>query len=1011
MPRISLDWKPLQTTHYRAAAKKMKLTAATGPDGFAREDVLYMPEEHLQTFANMMSCIEAGQQEWPEQLLMGLTICSAKHEASAQPRDYRPINLFSVLYRLWSSIRTRQLLVGLKEWLPECIVGFVPGCEAPQIWEYLQCCIEQKLNEDEQITGASLDLEKAFNFIGREQTFYIAEHIKLPLQLLNPWKQFVERMSRRFEIRGCVSEATTSTSGYLEGCPLSIVAMLLSNWAHAQYMAVHAPSCDTFIYVDNISITSTDASNLLQGYMATKVFYKLWGLEVDEGKTFGWATSTQLRKELQSSGFRVVKEARELGGIMNYTKVNRNARLKLRFSDLDEKWQRLARSMAAAALHGSPNCFLADSFIVEMRRKALRMLRLNAAGTNPALRLTLSDNALADPGFFQLQMTIANFIRMLRKSDAFLEIWQMMARGNQTTSPAPGPCEKFRRQIESIGWHLIDSLKVIDHRGSQHHLIYMDAILFKDRLHEAWIQKVCSQVKHKTMHDLNGLEFELTMLDCKKLTPIERMRLSAFHSGTFITNSQKIKFDSSKVPTCATCGLIDDRKHWLSCPLKRNHRHDFPIDWEAQIRYLPDCTAYHMLVPWQHELHVLDDYFDSLQPFGEEFECMSSPKTTQQLFLDGSCFGGANKLLSYASWAVVHGDLNCVVSCGHVVGRRQTIDRAELSALVMATKWTAQQKCQSVLWSDSASTVHIARKIIATGSLEEVQTNLDLWHEFLLLIRQLPKDSISVNWVPSHMDLEKADDCFEEWLITGNALADEVAVRINLQRPTDFWQKLRSIDEHWNRWKSMVGYLRRFFFSVAKETGDRKHTERPRHNASTIFEEDDEGIEASLTDFLPVDWIEWIPQHHPKCPAFFFKNVIDQLAAWDTPDSQMQLLTDIELCVGLARINDFCFPFWDQNKSSWVPRTYSSHFERPLISRLLSLLAVCLDEIVRVFGLDDYRLKSIKCVPLGIEKIGNGLLVKMSQTCRRELNLYMCRFTARRPFRTAADLSRPLALV
>ena len=294
----------------------------------------------------MMTEIEEGASDWPQQLTTGFTICQAKIEQAALPGNYRPINLFSVLYRLWSTTRTRQLLGVLKKWLPSNITGFVPGGESPMIWELMQSRVENALNGRHSLAGTSIDLEKAFNYIGREQTFFIADLLQLPAQLTRPWKAFVQQVRRRFEIRGYVSEEVESTSGFAEGCPLSIISMLLANWAHAQYMAIYAPHVDAFIYVDNISLVSAHEQSLLQGFLATKVFYQLWGLSIDDEKTIGWATDSQTRKALQTMNFRVIQEARELGGIMTYSRKHRNRLLKNRYADLEQKWEQLKRSPA-----------------------------------------------------------------------------------------------------------------------------------------------------------------------------------------------------------------------------------------------------------------------------------------------------------------------------------------------------------------------------------------------------------------------------------------------------------------------------------------------------------------------------------------------------------------------------------------------------------------------------------------------------------------------------------------
>ena len=650
---------------------------------------------------------------------------------------------------------------------------------------------------------------------------------------------------------------------------------------------------------------------------------------------------------------------------------------------------------------------LSGSFLTEMRRKALKVLKLNAAGTNPMLRLTISAHPQADPGLFQLFTVISTFLRMLHKSEEFYDQWclhiEKIGHGR-----APGPFLKFTSQLEMIGWSVVEPDWILDHRCTMHNVKFHDARLLRDRLFDAWLNFVSSQVKHKTMHDLIGIEKSLTFWVGTKTNSLERARISALQSGSFISDSQKAKFDGQKVPLCERCNVTDDRKHWLLCPEKQKFRHDFPPDWPTMIRDLPDCTTYHLLVPWQSELHLLDDYFDSIPEEADHFLSLQTVPGVQHLFLDGACTYSSNQLLSYAAWGVTHGSTKHVLAGAPLRGPRQSIDRAELMAVIGAVKWCLATGCPCILWSDSASTVRIAKQVIKTMALEDINCNLDLWNDFLMLVTGMPAGHMEINWIPSHLDLAKMDDHFEEWVATCNGQVDQVAVLVNHQRSQGFWQLHRRIELAWNRWIEVPSWLRRFYLNVANSTGA-KLTKGPAGQlASVRFVEDDFESAISLHEHLPTDWRSRILPEYSKFPGFFMQNVIEQIAAWDLPGASMQMLTDIELCVALARSKDFCFPFWNQDRKRWSPRTYEAHFERPLLSRLVGVLSPCVDEMVGLFGVESFRTHGVSCAPYGITKLGKGLYIMMPSDVRDDLIRYMCRFTARRAVRTAADLSRPL---
>jgi hypothetical protein len=65
--------------------------------------------------------------------------------------------------------------------------------------------------------GLSTDLKRAFNHIGRDQVFMIAEHVGIPGPFLNPWRKFLHVFERRFDLGGCLGRAMKSSSGFPKG--------------------------------------------------------------------------------------------------------------------------------------------------------------------------------------------------------------------------------------------------------------------------------------------------------------------------------------------------------------------------------------------------------------------------------------------------------------------------------------------------------------------------------------------------------------------------------------------------------------------------------------------------------------------------------------------------------------------------------------------------------------------------------------------------------------------------
>ena len=158
---------------------------------FPKDDLKNMPESHTSSLLALLHSIETTDTPWPQQLAFGTVIGLSKVENAHEENQFRPITLFSTIYRTWSRLRTREMIRQLAEVMPPEALGFLPHRETTEIWLVLQAHIELMLQLCQDYAGLSTDLKKAFNHIGRSQVFMTAEHLGLPLQLLQPWRKFL----------------------------------------------------------------------------------------------------------------------------------------------------------------------------------------------------------------------------------------------------------------------------------------------------------------------------------------------------------------------------------------------------------------------------------------------------------------------------------------------------------------------------------------------------------------------------------------------------------------------------------------------------------------------------------------------------------------------------------------------------------------------------------------------------------------------------------------------------
>ena len=106
----------------------------------------------------------------------------------------------------------------------------------------------------------------------------------------------------------------SSNSGFPEGCPLSILAMLNVNWCYHAYMKHFCPRVTSYSFVDNLTLAAREALDVIQAYFALRTICALFGLETDDGKTYVWALTKPARDCLAQLGFPCQTDACELGG-------------------------------------------------------------------------------------------------------------------------------------------------------------------------------------------------------------------------------------------------------------------------------------------------------------------------------------------------------------------------------------------------------------------------------------------------------------------------------------------------------------------------------------------------------------------------------------------------------------------------------------------------------------------------------------------------------------------------
>ena len=384
LPRSTCPCSPIAIDDWVQINARYKTTAARGPDGYSAKDLQWMPRGLAEDLVNQLNHWESTS-TWPRSLLTGFVHPLPKREHSVQVGDFRPVIVYSTIYRSWSSLRARGILQFLSSLVDEHQFGFLPGCEAAEIWFLLQGLLENAHQTQTFYNGFVTDLVKAFESLPRYPVRALCELIGLPRSVLDLWHNFLHNMERRFRLGDTVGPALISNTGYPEGCALSCVAMAVVDLSYHIYMRIYSPSAVSLSFVDNLELVDNSLATLTSSIVALRTWADMWHLELDTKKTYTWSTTADGRNALQCLGWEVRESAKDLGAQMTYGRRKSVKEQQIRLDALEPYWYLLTRTIAPdfskmmvlfqamwpRAFHGISVCTLGWSHVVHLRSAAM----------------------------------------------------------------------------------------------------------------------------------------------------------------------------------------------------------------------------------------------------------------------------------------------------------------------------------------------------------------------------------------------------------------------------------------------------------------------------------------------------------------------------------------------------------------------------------------------------------------------------------------------------------------
>lgn len=802
-----LEWCHDPWTLHRLdrAIRAKKPRAAKGPDGVAQPDLAALPLAARHTLLRFYDAVESGT-PWPTQLAAGFVSCLAKHTGAQQVDEFRPVVVYSLPYRVWSSVRAREALRSVLPVLPTSIQGGVPARQAKSIWFELAYALERSYIDGVGLHGLLMDIQKCFNNIPRFPLWCALVHLGFPTGTLQAWASFVAGQTRR--VRTSVGDALSSNCGLPEGCALSVFGMAMVDWMLDWWLQGLEVSVDLRTFVDDWGVLFRDAGALDRVWTSLEQFTAHMDLSIDMGKTRLWSTEADARREFRSGELRVTLAARNLGAHQNFSRHCHNAEVQKRLTRMPQIWIRLRASQATykqkvtaihmmawpRALHGIAVVHLGASHLKCLRSGAVRALRADRKGSNPYLHLVTS-SLLTDPEAWMVVQTLRD-VRELGH-DQPVEATLGLFASAPGTFPLNGPSAILLSRLHRLGWGVGSQGLVQDRFGTFSLMtIAWDELLIRVRY--GWGHVLAQELQHRPTFDgLANVDLTELHLALKEFGPVDQVYLRCHLDGTLFTQNARARFCPEVSSNCPWCSEKDGFHHraWICPHFAPCRTHLTPAQMECLPR-LPSCLVDHgwpVVVPeWEVFSRWLlqGDGFCRMSPI--EPSVRNSPQVLE-LFVDGTCAYPTDVKLRFAAWAitVVPGGVgsmdNQVLACGYVQGLNQSPFRAELMAVLRAVQWAVQHQQAVRIWSDCQGVVRRFRKLLQGGAVKSNGPNSDLWGHLQTLVQQ-HGDLLQVRQVVSHGSLQQATCYLEDWVYWHNGLTDLAAEGVNFRRPEAFWK-------------------------------------------------------------------------------------------------------------------------------------------------------------------------------------------------------------------------------
>ena len=649
---------------------------------------------------------------------------------------------------------------------------------------------------------------------------------------------------------------------------------------------------------------SSDKRALFRALIETLNFASAIRMKIDIGKSWGWGTNDDMRKDWTSTNLlfpagdvdiEVKLASKDLGCMMQYSRrtflgclktrmqaaKRRMFRLQKHDLSIQDKASQIQTAIWPVAFYGAEGQVIGETHFRQLRRCATDALIGKHKFASSYVALQYLSAKVMDPLLYAIVSGLCAIRRLFHHHPHMArEFWNEVL----VEAPPRGPASAMAAYLKKV--ERIASANGVITMPSGHQICISNQPTkdIRQICRLAWSHFVHQQICHRKGVTAAPFDVYTHLKVFSKLTTREQKLISLNITGGYQTSANKAIWDHTQTPDCPYCNQPDTHQHR---PLMRSHfahvRANHPgafqvLQAHPHLCWFPLPTIHTQ--QWVYKQAKFSRVGPVLNPLHD------SAEAHVKIFTDGTCDRPKSQNCCRAAWAAIRQIRHDaedpsynnfeVLQVAHVQGE-QTINRGELASVAWVSQNYSRQQPVPVLdiyiYTDS-SFVQTLVRMIATNTLDLSRYNVT--HYDLVQILQSTWNPVlfQVQRVKSHCQLSQAVDVNHVYKILGNTVADETAKHVNKQDLAFMQLACDAIDHHssvqMKALSEVFAYLcdLNSLHTLLKLERERNQTEENEHNNCDAISK----IQQILTEWVP-DGPFWsfsgnlLPVVAHACPA------------------------------------------------------------------------------------------------------------------------------------------------